>query len=109
MDPSTQHVVREYNDFARKLEHLGDGVHRNLYGKFHLADIDRKVEELTNNKVVKYLPVLDADFWWFIRQLLSDYYQLDLPPMDEIKIRGNGHTVLCIGQIGLQTSNFVIY
>jgi hypothetical protein len=108
LDPSTQHVVREYNDFARKLEHFGDGVHRNLYGKFKLADIDRKIEEITENKVEKDLPVLDADFWMLIRQLLHDYCQLDLPPMNEIKIRGNGHTVLCIGQIGLQTSNFVI-
>lgn len=103
-----QNIVREYNAFARRLERLGVGLHPSLYGRFQLADIDRKVEEsdkirdehLVDGSDVRM--VLDAGFWAVIGQLVKHYDQLDLPQMDEIKIRSSpvGHISLCIGLIG---------
>ena len=106
-------VIRAYNDFARKLDHLanGDGPHMNFYGKFQLEEMDRKIV-LEKEKAEKrenhsgaghHLPsVLDAEFWTFIRQLLEDYYELDLPLMDEVKIRGSNenHPIISVGPIG---------
>jgi hypothetical protein len=103
-----QNIVREYNAFARKFERLGDGLRPTLYGRFQLADIDRKIEDSEKMKKEQLVDgtdmrmVLDAGFWTVIGQLVKLYDQLDLPQMDEIKIRSSpvGHISLCIGLIG---------
>jgi hypothetical protein len=97
--------VRLYNEFARKLERLDAGLHRNLYGQFNWNDIERNIEEaktVSRNNVDEHLmSVLEADFWTYILRLLQAYRQLELPQMDEVKLRAiGGHVVLCIGLIG---------
>jgi len=103
-----QNIVREYNAFARKFERLSIGLRPSLYGRFRLADIDRKIKETEKRKKEQLVDgtdmrmVLDARFWTVIGQLVKHYDQLDLPQMDEIKIRSSpvGHISLSIGLIG---------
>jgi hypothetical protein len=114
-------TIRVYNTFARKLDHLGAGPRRNMYGEIDLADIERKITEMEKNKEMSLTKMnsakggeaknlstdssLDVEFWISIRQLLHDYYELGLPLKNEIKIRKSRwgfdvHVLVSVGQIG---------
>jgi hypothetical protein len=112
-------VATAYENFAHNLELLSDGQgpHRDLHGKFSLDEIRRKISlekekakgrtESEEDSSEEDIPtsLMDADFWLYFYGLLQQYYNLNIPLMGQIKIRGlagTDHVVLNVGLTGKQ-------